>query len=504
MPSANEVMTEAGHIRFVLDGAVHDVAAVDPNTTLLSYLRDDLGRRGTKEGCAEGDCGACTVVVTELSAAGHLHYRPINACIALLASVDAREVLTVESLSRRNEALHPAQEAMVRHHGSQCGFCTPGIVMSLFALYKQRDGLMRGDVDESLAGNLCRCTGYRPIVDAGLAMHDLGRQRATHTRLTALPSASTTADEKLHDVLGRLGRTKGVRFGGATLEATHASIDMPVSLDDALAMLACEPETTVIAGGTDLGLGITKSHLSFTRLLHLGRVSELQGIDQTADSIRIGAAMPLEDVYQSLRGTWPSLDRLWARFASPPIRHAATLGGNIANGSPIGDSMPALMALDTELELATNRATRRIPLSEFYTGYRSSQLEQGELIVAVHIPAPRPYQQYLVRKVAKRFDQDISSVCVALNATVSDGFIASVRLALGGMAATPSRALSTEAVLMGARLTDSLDVSVRAALKQDFEPISDFRASAAYRMQVAGNIVLHFLWQLGAEQRAHD
>jgi xanthine dehydrogenase small subunit len=504
MPSENEVITETGHIRFVLDGAVHDVAAVDPNTTLLSYLRDDLGRCGTKEGCAEGDCGACTVVVTELLAAGHLRYRPINACIALLASVDGREVLTVESLSRRDEALHPVQEALVQHHGSQCGFCTPGIVMSLFALYKQRDGLARGDVDEGLAGNLCRCTGYRPIVDAGLAMHDLGRQRAAYTRLTALPSASTTADEQMQDVLGRLGRTEGARFGGAKLDATLASIDMPVSLDAALAVLAHEPETTVIAGGTDLCLGITKSHVSFPRLVHLGRVTELQGIERTTDNIRIGAAMRLEDVYQALRGTWPSLDRLWARFASPPIRHAATLGGNIANGSPVGDSMPALMALDAELELATSRGTRRIPLCEFYTGYRSSQLEQGELIVAVHIPAPRPHQQYLVRKVAKRLDQDISSVCVALSATVHDGFIAKARLALGGMAATPTRALSTEALLGGARLTDALEESVRAALKKDFEPISDFRASAAYRMQVAGNIVLHFLWQLGAEPRSHD
>ena len=501
-------MTQTAHIRFILDGAVHEVAATDPNTTFLSYLRETLGRRGTKEGCAEGDCGACTVVVTEPAANAQVRYRPINACIALLASVDGREVLTVESLSRRNEALHPVQEAMVQHHGSQCGFCTPGIVMSLFALYKQREGLARGDIDESLAGNLCRCTGYRPIVDAGLAMHDLGRQRTTHTRLTALPEASAGAGGELKEALARLRRADGARFSGATLDANEALIDVPVALDDALALLAREPAPVVIAGGTDLGLGITKSHKSFPYLLHVGRLPELQGVERTATAIRIGAATPLEDVYEALRGLWPSLDQLWARFASPPIRHAATLGGNIANGSPIGDSMPALMALDAELELATSGATRRVALCDFYTGYRRSQLQPGELIVAIHIPTPRSDQHYRVRKVAKRFDQDISSVCVALNATLNDGVIDEVRLAFGGMAATPCRALDTEAVLRGARLTDPLGTDVQAALKQalkqDFEPISDFRASAAYRMQVAGNIIAHFLWQLGTEQRTHD
>jgi xanthine dehydrogenase small subunit len=497
-------MTEAAHIRFILDGAVHEVAAADPNTTLLSYLRETLGRRGTKEGCAEGDCGACTVVVTEPASGAQLRYRPVNACIALLASVDGREVLTVESLSRRNEALHPVQEALVQHHGSQCGFCTPGIVMSLFALYKQRDVLQRRDIDECLAGNLCRCTGYRPIVDAGLAMHELGRQRATHTRLSDLPGVSAAVDGQLHDALGRLERVGSVRFAGNTLDATEALLDVPVALDAALALLAREPAATVIAGGTDLGLGITKSHRSFPHLLHVGRVRELQGVERTASAIRIGAAMPLEDVYQSLRGIWPSLDRLWARFASPPIRHAATLGGNIANGSPIGDSMPALMALDTELELAASGATRRVALCEFYTGYRRSQLRQGELIVALHVPAPRADQHYMVRKVAKRFDQDISSVCVAFNATVNDGVIEELRLAFGGMAATPGRAYGTEAALRGARLTEALDAVVRSGLEQDFEPISDFRASATYRMQVAGNIVGHFLWQLRTEQRSHD
>ena len=497
-------MTTPAHIRFVLDGTAHDVPALDPNTTLLTYLRDELGRRGTKEGCAEGDCGACTVVVTEPGPDGALRYRPINACIALLASVDGRELLTVESLSARREPLHPVQEAMVTHHGSQCGFCTPGIVMSLFALYKQRDSITREDVNECLAGNLCRCTGYRPIVDAGLAMHDVARGRIAHSRLTRLPGVDGEEESQLREQLCSWQRADGARFANAM---TDTVLDMPASLTDALDILARAPDATVVAGGTDLGLRITKSHERFKHLVGLGRIEALHGIRKSADTVRIGAATPLEDVYLSLRGLWPALDELWSRFASPPIRHAATLGGNIANGSPIGDSMPALMVLDAELELVERDGSRRVPLADFYAGYRQTVLRPGELIAAIHLPMPRADTRYFVRKVAKRYDQDISAVCVAFNAKVSEGVLSHVRVALGGMAATPSRARATEAALAGARPQEegeALESRVRLALVEDFQPISDFRASAGYRIQVAGNVMNHFLWQLATGPVSHD
>lgn len=482
------------NIQFLLDGAVHVVPLLDPNVTVLTYLREHLGRRGTKEGCAEGDCGACTVVVAEPAADG-LVYRPVNACIQFVAALDARELFTVESLSARDGALHPVQQAMVDFHGSQCGFCTPGIVMSLFALYKANVPITRAAVDDCLAGNLCRCTGYRPIIDAALAMRSDHKSNNDRDDVNDLPALRDTAQaESVAADLRLLSARAGpnIRFEGAGITGNQHVLDMPSHLQAALTLLAQDPDAVVVAGGTDVGLRITKQHQDLKRIVHVGRIPELRGIVVHAGVVDIGAATPIEDIYAAMRGTWPPLDELWRRFASPPIRHSATLGGNIANGSPIGDSMPTLLALNAQLLLASSAGERLMPLADFYTGYRKTALARGELIKRIRIPTLGAAESFQVYKVSKRFDQDISAVCGAFCLTQRAGVIETVRIAYGGMAATPMRARHCEIALTGSVINAVPGADAIDALARDFDPLSDARASEQYRRLLARNLLRRF------------
>jgi xanthine dehydrogenase small subunit len=463
-------------VRFVLDGEIVEVADPPPTLTLLDYLRTQRGRTGTKEGCAEGDCGACTVVLGELSAAeDEIHYRAVNSCIRFLPTVDGCELVTVESLSAAGEALHPVQQAMVDHHASQCGFCTPGFVMSLFSLYLQTKDPGREQAIEQISGNLCRCTGYRPILAAASAMGGYPQP------------VRWSRDEPRSP--GRIHRLKGLRRTRAlSLKSFVAPLD-----EDALAdALVAQPESVLLAGGTDIGLWVTKHLRELPAIIYIGEVASLKEIRSTMAGIEIGAAVVLSDALRAIVALYPVLQRFFRRFASPPVCNSGTLCGNIANGSPIGDSMPILIALGAELLLRRGERIRRVPLEDFYLGYQKKDLEPGEFVVSVTVPAPRTGQRIASYKVSKRFDQDISAVCAAFAFSIEGGRISSARMVFGGMAATPARARATEAALTG-KVWDSESVeAAAAALAQDYQPLSDLRATSEYRLSVAGNLLRRF------------
>lgn len=488
-------------VRFVLDGGVHSVTNIDPNTTLLNYLRDTLHKTGTKEGCAEGDCGACTVVAASLTSDGNVSYQAINACIALLPALDGCELLTVESLASSNN-LHPVQQAMVAAHASQCGFCTPGFVMSLFALYKTVADITRQDVNDCLAGNLCRCTGYRPIVDAALDMRSLGMAIPADERSRLnTPAGHGTDDTHIVAMLHALQDEHTLQLQGTDIDGATRSLRAPRHLSEAYAFLEMTPDATILAGGTDVGLWITKQHAELSNVLHLRNVDELRKIEEHAHHWFVGAGVSITRLHETLRDTWSSLDELWRRFASPPIRNAATIGGNVANGSPIGDSMPPLIALGAKVVLGSSDGARTLPLEQFYKGYRQTDLRAGELVLGVNLPKPTASQFFRVYKISKRMDQDISALCGAFAVDIQDDQIAECRIAFGGMAAIPARAHGCEQVLSGQVLDvvhEQPDVleSAKTVLAADYTPISDLRASGRYRQLVAGNLLEKFLLEL--------
>jgi xanthine dehydrogenase small subunit len=473
-------------VRFVLDGEVVEPCDVDPSTTVLQYLRETLRRTGTKEGCAEGDCGACTVVVAEVDESGErLNARAVNSCIQFLPTMDGKELLTVESLG--NEELHPAQQAMIDHHGSQCGFCTPGFIMSLFALYKHVDRPSRKEIDDALAGNLCRCTGYQPIINAAVAMYDNTPSDGDWTSVPAGDAAG--ADEAARiSVLSQLSsnQTLKVECGGKLFYA-------PQSLDEFAEIYLAHPTATILAGGTDIGLWVTKKFQQLDVVLYVGKVRELCSLKLADDVIDIGAAVNLTDAMPLIIGQYPLLEELFLRFASPPIRNAGTLGGNIANGSPIGDSMPALMALDTKLLLRRGNETRTLPLDAFYSGYQETVLQPGEFISRILIPAASGNEFVTSYKVSKRFDQDISAICGAYRIRLDGETVSDIRIAYGGMAEVPKRALRSEKAIIGREWNDATVTAGMAALDEDFTPIGDMRASADYRQQVCKNLLQRLL-----------
>ena len=466
-------------VRFVLDGAAVEVADVPPSMTVLEYLREVVGRKGTKEGCAEGDCGACTVVLGELAAEGqHMEYRAINSCIRFLATIDGKELITVESLQDRNGELHPVQQAMVDCHGSQCGFCTPGFVMSLFALYLARESATRADVVQALSGNLCRCTGYRPIIDAGQCMSSY--PEPVHWSRSDAQSAVRV------DRLRSIQRTRSdstLRFPGF-----HA----PRSLEELASALEAAPHSLILAGGTDIGLWTTKQLRELPPMIYIGEIRELRQIQRSNAGLCIGAAVPLSAAWSALRRDRPALAELAERFASPPVRNSGTLCGNISNGSPIGDSMPSLIALGAEIELRHGARQRRIPLEQFYLGYQKKALAPGEFVVSVSTPAPKSGQRFATYKLAKRIDQDISAVCAAFAVEVCEGRVVSARLAYGGMSAIPARASHAEQALIGQPWSEASFNAAMRALASDFSPLTDARASQGYRLRTAGSLLRRF------------
>ncbi len=463
-------------IRFFHQGAIVELDPALATRSVLEWLREDARCSGTKEGCAEGDCGACTVVVGELDAAGALAFKPVNACIQFLPMLDGKALFTVEDLAAPGGPLHPVQQALVEGHGSQCGFCTPGFVMSLWAGYQQHQAAgsvpSRQALADSISGNLCRCTGYRPILDAAQRAYEAPpAQLATGPVLAALRQLQ--ADPPLQRVGFHAPRTR----------AAFAALRLAL------------PQAQVVAGATDIGLWVNKQLRKLDELISIAGVQELQRIEIDAGHIRIGAAASLEDAWAALAAEWPSLREVWLRFASPPIRRVGTMGGNVANGSPIGDAAPVLMALGAQIVLQRGEALRRMPLEDFYLGYMKNQLAAGEFVCALEVPRAVPGQAVQAYKISKRHDSDISAVCAGLSLRLEGQRITDARLAFGGLAAIVKRASGAEAALRGQPWTEATLQAAVDALALDFQPLTDMRASAGYRQQVAGNLLRRFWLQ---------
>jgi xanthine dehydrogenase small subunit len=461
-------------IRFVLDGAVREVRDIPPTTTVLNWLRDSERRCGTKEGCAEGDCGACTVAIGERVGDG-VHYRAINSCIQFMPTLDGKELVTVESLKHKGK-LHPVQRAMVECHGSQCGFCTPGFVMSLFTLYHSGEEPNRETIDDALAGNLCRCTGYRPIIAAAQRMSQLGAEDQFDERATA------TAKQ-----LRSIARTDTL-----ALEEDGQRYFAPIHIDDFVACYERFPDAVLLGGGTDVGLWVTKLHRRLETLIYTGDVAELHRLDIGDRFIEIGSAVSYTDAYAALAKDYADFGEMLRRLGSVQVRNAGTLGGNIGNASPIGDSPPLLIALGAALVLRRGPAVRELPIDEFFLAYRKTALGPGEFIAAIRVPRAQPDIQFRAYKISKRFDQDISAVCGAFALTVEGGRVARIRIGFGGMAAIPKRASQAEASLQGQLWNEAAARAAMRAMEQDFQPIADMRASADYRLKVARNLLLKF------------
>ena len=460
-------------LSFILDGERIELDVVDPTRTLLQFLREDMRRMGSKEGCAEGDCGACTVVVAELDDDG-LRHRAINACIQFLPTLDGKALFSVESLKLADGSLHPVQQSMVDHHGSQCGFCTPGFIMSMFALYHNNPAPTRADINDALSGNLCRCTGYRSIVDACQHMYtDYARVELDEPGLVA-----------------KLRELQRERSFSVELEA--AQYHAPATLAELAGLYLEHPEARILAGGTDVGLWVTKQLRELPAVIYIGNVAELKSVVVGDQGIEIGAAVTLTDAFDSIVPHYPEFDEMFRRFASLPVRNAGTLVGNVANGSPIGDSMPALMAVSTRVRLRRGDAQRELALEDLYLDYMKNAMREGEFIESIVIPPRADETRLRCYKLSKRYDQDISAVCAVFALRLDGERISEIRIALGGMAAIPKRALKTEQSLLGERWDESTVRTAMSSLCEEFTPMSDMRASAAYRSRATANLLYRF------------
>ncbi len=477
-------MGARGEIRFLLNGAPVALGNVRPDETLLDYLRLRQRLTGTKEGCAEGDCGACTVLVGRLRN-GALSYESVNACIRFLGSLDACHVVTVEHLKRADGSLHPVQQAMVDYHGSQCGFCTPGFVMSLYALWMREAQPSDRAIEKALQGNLCRCTGYEPIVRAARAVSDYGNA-----------ASDPLATERAAVIAALQGMKDGARV---EIGSGRERLLIPADVDDFAAILEAEPGATIVAGATDVGLWVTKFMRDIAPVVFIGGLDGLQEIREQDGVISIGAGVSYTGAFELLAKRIPALGALIDRIGGEQVRNMGTIGGNIANGSPIGDTPPPLIALGATLTLRRGSARRTIPLEDFFIDYGKQDRVPGEFVEAVHVPVPDAASRFAVWKISKRRDEDITAVLGAFDLRIADGRVEAARIAYGGMAATPKRAKAVEAALTGKAWTQETVEAALSAYDGDFQPISDMRASADYRMMAAKNLLRrYFLESTGA------
>ena len=471
-----------GAISFFLNGKLRTLREVSTTQTLLRYLRDDEKLCGTKEGCAEGDCGACTVMISRLSGDGEVKREAVNACIRFMPSLEGVSVTTVEALSNNASAPHPVQQSMINHHASQCGFCTPGFVMSLYTAYRNQRSLPQAAANDLLAGNLCRCTGYGPIINAAKEIGEI---------------SALTDQEKDNRAEKRLLESLQ---GEELIEIKHAvgKAYLPANTDQLAQLYVEHPDATLIAGATDVGLWVTKQHRKLPVIIFLNRVNDLARMEVKSDAIHIGAAVSYSDAMGAISKAYPDLGELVRRIGAVQVRNAGTIGGNIANGSPIGDMPPALIALGATLVLRKGDKRRELPLEDFFIGYGRQDREPGEFIESIRLPVSDEAAHFRCYKISKRFDQDISAICGCFNIVVRDSVVVSARIAFGGMAEIPKRARAVEAALLGQPWTRTTIESAMSAFAVDYTPISDMRASADYRLQAARNILLKCFVESGA------
>mgnify|MGYP000197143053 FL=1 len=458
-----------------------DLGEINPNMTVLEWLRASQ-LVGTKEGCASGDCGACTAVVGELTIKDKIkvvEYKSINTCIALAFSLIGKHLITVEGL-KEGEVLHPVQKAMVIENGSQCGFCTPGFVMSMFAMYHNEDTISLPKINEALSGNLCRCTGYKPIIAAAFSLFNEESEKPL--------DYYQKNQEKIIKSLTSINDNEDISliFKG---DKNNLSYDAPSSVDELASILINNDSAKIVAAGTDLNLEITQSLNEFSHIVSVNGVKELQVINDGEFELEIGSAVSYQRATSSLVKYWPDLEAFLHRFASLPIKNWATIGGNIANASPIGDMPPVLIALEAKLKLRRESKVRIIALEDFFVTYKKTVLEKGEFIESIIIPKPDKNDHLIAHKISKRFEDDISAVCMAINVRLNDDHPSSVKIALGGMSGIPQRALGLEKVVLDHWNDENIAQLAYGAIKNEFSPLDDVRASSEYRLKVSANLV---------------
>ena len=479
-------------LRFILDGTIHspDIATLTNglNTTLLEYLRSLRGHKGTKEGCAEGDCGACTVVVVS-GENGQLKYRAVDSCLVFLPAVHGRQVITVENLAASDGSLHPVQQAMVDAHASQCGFCTPGIVMSLFALYKSPDTFSISNTTDALTGNLCRCTGYNTIISAAVTA-------CKHTRTDSFDKDAGRILSLLHSI--------GEDTTPLMLCHGKMRYHKPFTLEDALGIKASHPDAIVVSGGTDVALRVTKKHETLHHILDISGIEALKTYEAGTGSLLIGSCLSLEDLRRECSRHLPVLSHTLELFGSRQIRNVATLGGNVASASPIGDTLPLLMVLQAHIHLESTRGLRTVPVMQFITGYRKTASAPDEIISAIEIPLPSKIQICRAYKVSKRRNLDISACSAAFVLECADGIVQDIRMAFGGMDSFTRRAEKTEAFLKGSLWTEANVLAACAILREEYTPISDVRAGSDFRTSVSGNLLIKFYKETLKQRARHE
>ena len=457
-------------IKFVWENKICSVSNPDPNETILNYVRLKLKKTGTKEGCAEGGCGACTIVLGELKN-NTIIYKAINSCISFLPSLEGKQLILVEDLVSKNGTLHPVQDALIKYHGSQCGFCTPGFVMSLFAMYKNFSSYGNENIKDSISGNLCRCTGYRPIIDAAKSLNKVSR-----------------SDEFYKNNKKTLHLLKKIGIENLSLKNGNKKYFSPKSINELKKIIQNNSNSIFLSGATDLSLIVTKERKEINNIISLNSIKELKFIKERNSNIEVGAATSLIEFELFIKKYYPDFNSILKRYGSVQIRNLATMAGNIATASPIGDTLPLLLSLDAKLVLQKKSNKTVLPLKNFFISYRKTRLKKGQFIHSIIIPIFKK-NIFKAYKISKRIDDDISSVCASFNLEIINKKIKNVKIAYGGMAPIPKRATNCEKILINSIFSEEIFKKAEKKLEKDFAPIDDMRASKGYRMEVAKNLL---------------
>ncbi len=461
----------SNQIKFVWENKIFSINNPDPNETILNYIRLKLKKTGTKEGCAEGGCGACTIVLGELKN-NKIIYKAINSCISFLPSLEGKQLIIVEDLVEENGDLHVVQNAMIKHHGSQCGFCTPGFVMSLFAMYKNFNSYDKEKIQDSISGNLCRCTGYRPIIDAAKSLNNVNK-----------------IDKFYKNNKNTLKLLKKINLENIYLTNRNKKYFSPKNIKELGKIISYNPKAIFLSGGTDLSLKVTKERKEINNIISLNSIKELKFIKEKNGSIQIGAGITLIEFEQFIKKYYPDFNSILKRYGSVQIRNVGTIAGNIATASPIGDTLPLLLSLDAKVILQKKLKQTVLPLNKFFISYRKTKLKKGQFIHSIIIPIFKK-NIFKAYKISKRIDDDISSVCASFNLEIINKKIKNIKIAYGGMAPIPKRAINCEKTLINSSLSEESFNKAKKYLEKDFTPINDMRASKDYRMEVAKNLLM--------------